>query len=85
MKAATHRISYSGKDVFVGIDVHKKTYSVVARADKEVIKKWTTVASPQRFTEQLLNYFEGAIIHTAYEASFSAFVLHRELARQGID
>ena len=85
MKTATHRISYSGKDVFVGIDVHKKTYSVVARADKEVIKKWTTVASPQRFTEQLLNYFEGAIIHTVYEASFSAFVLHRELARQGID
>lgn len=85
MKKVTHRISYSGKDIFVGIDVHKKTYSVVARADKDVIKKWTTVASPQRFTEQLLNYFEGATIHTAYEASFSAFVLHRELARQGID
>ncbi|MEM9568011.1 MAG: IS110 family transposase [Cyanobacteria bacterium P01_E01_bin.34] len=85
MKKSTHRISYRGADVFVGVDVHKKSYSVVARADKTVIKKWTTVASPQKFTDLLLSYFEGASIHTAYEASFSAFVLHRELVRQGIN
>ena len=85
MKKATQRISYSGKDVFVGIDVHKKTYSVVANVDREVVKKWTTVASPQKLAEQLLKYFEGAQIHTAYEAGFSAFVLHRELVKYGID
>ena len=85
MKKATQHISYPGKDVFVGIDVHKKTYSVVANVDREVVKKWTTVASPQKLAEQLLKYFEGARIHTAYEAGFSAFVLHRELVKYGID
>ena len=85
MKKATQHISYSGKDVFVGIDVHKKTYSVVARVDNEVAKKWTTVASPQGLAEQLLKYFERAQIYTAYEAGFSAFVLHRELVKCGID
>ena len=85
MKKAVKHISYSEKDVFVGIDVHKKTYSVVARADREVVKKWTTVASPQGLAEQLLKYFAGARIHTAYEAGFSAFVLHRELVKYGID
>ena len=85
MKNAIQQVSYSEKDIFVGIDVHKKTYSVVAMADNEVMKKWTTTASPQQLVEQLLKYFKGAKIHTAYEAGFSAFVLHRELVKYGID
>lgn len=82
MKATT--VSYIGKDVFVGIDVHKKTYAIVARVDGEVMKKWTTVASPEGLTQQLLKYFTGANIFTAYEAGFSGFVLHRELQKNGI-
>ena len=85
MKKAIQQVAYSEKDVFVGIDVHKKTYSVVARVDNEVVKRWTTVASPQGLAEQLLKYFERAKIYTAYEAGFSAFVLHRELMKYGID
>ena len=30
MKKASEKISYEGKKVFVGIDVHKRSYSVVA-------------------------------------------------------
>ena len=41
--------------------------------------------TPQKLAEQLLKYFEGAQIHTTYEAGFSAFVLHRELVKYGID
>lgn len=84
MKKDIKAISYVGKEVFIGIDVHKKTYSVVARADREVVKKWTTAASPQALAQQLLNYFAGATIHSAYEAGFSGFVLHRELEKNGI-
>lgn len=79
-----NRVSYIGKDVFVGIDVHKKTYTVVARVDGEVVKKWTTVASPEGLAQQFLKYFLGADIYTAYEAGFLGFVLHRELEQNGI-
>lgn len=78
------RASYIGKNIFVGIDVHKKTYAVVSRMDGEVVKKWTTVASPENLIKQLLKYFVGANIYTAYEAGFSGFVLHRELEKNGI-
>ena len=64
--------------------VHKKTYVVVARVEDEVVKKWTTAASPQALAQQLLKYFAGANIKTAYEAGFSGFVLHRELEKNGI-
>ena len=39
MKKDTKARSYVGKEVFIGIDVHKKTYTVVARVEEEVVKK----------------------------------------------
>ncbi|NJK53214.1 MAG: IS110 family transposase [Leptolyngbyaceae cyanobacterium SU_3_3] len=85
MKQDTKARSYVGKQVFIGIDVHKKTYTVVARVEEEVVKKWTTTASPQSLSQQLLKYFAGATIYSAYEAGFSGFVLHRELEAHGIE
>ena len=76
---------YLGKEVFVGIDVHKKTYTVVARVEREVVKRWTTAASPQGLAEQLRKFFEGAKIQTVYETGFSGFVLHRTLVKGGIN
>lgn len=85
MKTTAFENTYAGKEVFVGIDVHKKTYSVAAQVDGVCVKKWTTAASPKGLAEQLLKFFAGANIHTAYEAGFSGFVLHRELVKHGID
>ncbi len=50
-----------------------------------VVKKWRTVAIPDKLAEQLRRYFLGASIYTAYEAGFSGFVLHRVLEQAGID
>lgn len=83
-KQNSSQISYTDKDVFVGLDVHKKTYAVVARVERAIAKRWTTVASPSKLVEQLLKYFQGGRIHTAYEAGFSGLSLHRELEKNGI-
>lgn len=85
MNKSSAKISYEGKKVFVGIDVHKKSYSVVAVVEGIIAKKWRTVASPDKLAEQLRRYFPGASIHTAYEAGFSGFVLHRVLEQAEID
>ena len=85
MKRTTSKNSYIGEDIFVGIDVHKKTYCVVARVNQEIVKKWTAPASPTKLVEQLQKFFKGAKIHTAYEAGFSGFALHRKLVSEGID
>lgn len=77
--------SYVGTDVYVGIDVHKKTYTIVAQVEQTLVKKWTMSASPAALTQQLTKYFTGGIIHTVYEAGFSGYVLHRALISQGID
>ena len=85
MTNATPTRSYTGEDVYIGIDVHKKSYVLEARVGQARVKRWTTPALPQKLPEQLLKYFDGGMIHTAYEAGFSGFVLHRSLSQAGID
>ena len=76
--------SYEGKTVYLGIDVHKRTDSVVAVMEGIVVKKWSTLANPSSLAIQLYRYFPGASFKTAYEASFSGFVLHRIFFKAGI-
>ena len=37
---------YTGKTIFVGMDVHKKTYSVTAICDGVIVKRDTLKAEP---------------------------------------
>lgn len=76
---------YTQKTVYVGIDVHKKTYAVTAICNREVVKRDTLGAYPEQLIKYLKKYFKGAQINTAYEAGFSGFYLHRQLLQQGIN
>jgi transposase len=81
------KIDHSGKTVFVGIDVHLKTYSVVATGDhiSRPIVFGSMPADPVALVKTLLNRFSGAKIKSAYEAGFSGFSLHRVLVANGIE
>ncbi|MDJ0574373.1 MAG: hypothetical protein QNJ65_04315 [Xenococcaceae cyanobacterium MO_234.B1] len=61
-----------------------ETPNVVAVVEGMVVKKWRTLASPEKLAEQLRRYFPSASIETAYESGFSGFVLHRILEKEGI-
>ena len=70
MTRSTPVQSYVGLDVYIGIDVHQRTYTVWAQVDRVKIKKWTMPASPSQLAQQLKKYFAGGLIHTVYEAGF---------------
>lgn len=76
---------YIGETVFVGIDVHKKTYSLTAICNGERVKRDTLPADPKSLAHYLKKFFKGAIIKSAYEAGFSGFHLHRCLIEHGIE
>ncbi len=69
MKKSSEKLSYIGQEIFVGIDVHKRNYSVVAVVNGTVVKKWHTSANPDKLVKQLLHYFPGASIHTVQYCS----------------
>lgn len=75
---------YTGKTVFLGIDVHKKTYSVTAICEGQIIKRDTLKAIPGVLIAYCHKYFREAKIETAYEAGFCGFYLHRCLEAANI-
>ncbi len=77
-------INYSGKKVNVGIDVHKKVYSVYCSCEGQLVKKSTIPAIPANLVEFLKYHFSGADVCSVYEAGFSGFGLHRVLVANGI-
>lgn len=79
-----NRYNYTGKTVYVGIDVHKKTYACAAICEGEIVKRDSMPAEPEILERYLKNTFQGAVIKTAYEAGFSGFHLHRYLVNAGI-
>lgn len=73
--------NYTGKQVYLGMDVHKKHYSVTAICEGQVVKKDTLPADPERLISYCQKCFPGAKIYSAYEAGFCGFHLHRCLEK----
>jgi len=74
----------SGEDLFVGIDIHKRTWHVtVQTVDIELFcgsipGKWEAL-------NRLLNRFKGYKIKVVYEAGYFGFWLYDRLTGRGID
>lgn len=79
------RNEYKGKIIYMGIDVHKKTYACVSICEGMVIKKDTLPAKPKLLISYIKNNFTDGKLKTAYEAGFSGFHLHRCLLKAGIE
>ena len=77
-------ISYKNTKVYIGIDVHKKTYTWSAFCEGMIVKTVTTPARCEEFALNLKKWFGEGEIYSVYEAGFSGFRLHRVLESVGI-
>jgi len=71
--------------VFLGIDVHKRTYSVTAVSENSIIKRASMPADPQILLAFIYKFFRDASVNSVYEAGFSGFGLHRFLVDNGVN
>jgi transposase len=76
--------NYTGKIVYMGIDIHKKTYCCVSICEGEIVKRDTLLANPEGLLNYMNKFFPGAKIKSAYEAGFAGFHLHRALVKNKI-
>ena len=81
----TRTIDTTGKAVFVGIDVHKKTYAIAACCEGMLLMKTVLPAEYAALEKTLKRAFPSARIKTAYEAGFAGFGLHRFLKSRNIE
>lgn len=70
--------------VFLGIDVHKRTYSITAVSNNSIIKRASMRADPEALLAYIRKHFSDYIVYSVYEAGFSGFGLHRFLISNGI-
>lgn len=69
---------------FIGIDVHKRTYSVTVVSENKVIKRASMPADKYVLLAFIHKHFPSASLFSVYEAGFSGFGLHRFLEENGI-
>jgi transposase len=80
----TKEIDFSGKNLFIGLDVHKKSWSVTIIVEGMEHKTFTQPPDPKILFTYLQKMFPGGSYYSAYEAGFCGYNIHRELNFLGI-
>lgn len=81
----TKKKDFSGQEIYVGIDVHKKQWTITVRS--EFLEHKTFVQKPDSkvLGEYLKRNFPGASFKSVYEAGFCGYSVHRSLQQEGIE
>jgi len=80
----TKKIDFKGKELFIGLDVHKKSWSVTIVVEGIEHRTFTQPPDPMALYNYLKRMFPGGIYNSAYEAGFCGYGIHRELNFLGV-
>ncbi len=64
------KIDFNGKPLFIGLDVHKKSWSVTIVVDGIEHRTFTQPPDPEYLNSYLQRMFPGGAYHSTYEAVF---------------
>jgi transposase len=78
------KAQFIGQDLYVGIDVHLKSWSVSIMTENLQLKTFTQPPSVKVLKDYLTRNYPQGTYYSAYEAGFSGFSIHRELQKSGI-
>ena len=78
-------LSFAGQDIYCGIDVHKKDWSVCIRDDERELSSFSQPPQPAVLTDFLGRNYPHANFHAVYEAGFCGYWIQQALSHQGID
>jgi transposase len=78
-------VSYAGKTIFVGIDVHKKDWQVATFCEGMALGNHRMKADCDQLIRHLRHRYPDASLKCVYESCAWGFELHRDLKTVGID
>ncbi|MEX2235102.1 MAG: IS110 family transposase [Cyclobacteriaceae bacterium] len=85
MQTKVNENTFSGQSIYVGVDVHLKSWKVTVMAGDIHYKTFSAPPESEKLVNYLKTNFPGAEYYSAYEAGFCGFAVHRELTRMGIN
>ena len=78
------QLSFKGQDLFIGIDVHKRSWKVTIRTNSMELKTFSMEPEPQQLQTHLRKNYPNGEYHSVYEAGFCGFWIHKQLVELGI-
>ncbi len=86
MRAHNNQLSFENQDFYIGIDVHKKQWTICVTHMNRVIQRNTSIDPNADTLYKFLNRrYPNGNYHAVYEAGFSGFTAVRELDRLGVN
>jgi len=77
-------LNFNGQIIYVGIDVHKKSWQITIILNGMIVKKISINPNPEELSNYLKRNYPNAIYYSVYEAGFSGFWADRQLRSMGI-
>ena len=68
-----YKISFKGQKIFIGIDVHKKTWEVAVLTESGFMKRHPQKASAKELFDFLRKHYPDGDYLAVYESGFSGF------------
>ncbi len=84
MTKVTQKIDFTGQTIYVGIDVHAKSWNVSLYFDQQYLKSFTQPPMPSALETFLHQSYPNATYKCAYESGFCGYWIQRELLLLGI-
>ena len=78
------KIDFTGQHIYIGMDVHKKSWSISIYTDQFEHKTFSQPPEVGVLVNYLKRNFPGATYKSVYEAGYSGFWIHDRLQEQGI-
>lgn len=85
METKVNEKLFEGQPIYVGIDCHKKNWTVTVLGERYEHKTISQDPNPDILSAYLKRNFPGADYHAVYEAGFNGFATCRNLQEAGIN
>lgn len=78
-------LSFEGKTIYCGLDVHKSNWKIHPRMDREDLGGFSQNPDAKLLSQYFKKNYPGAEVKAVYEAGFSGFGIQRSLTDLGIE
>jgi transposase len=85
MKSKINQLNYHEQKIFIGIDVHLKSWKVTIMLEETPFKTFSQDPCALTLRNYLDKNFPNGEYYSAYEAGFCGFSVHRDLIQHGIN
>jgi transposase len=85
MQTQRKQLNFDGQNIYVGIDVHLKSWKVTIMTEKLTHKTFSQPPKAEVLHDYLRSHYPGGTYHSAYEAGYCGYWIHNRLKALNIN